>query len=241
MAQPPFTIIVPVFEETDALAFSNYYFNRLGLQPIFGLDSKRIGRKAEVTKILGRTPLVYENPGNCIEAGYDKLAALAPTDWILRVDCDEVPNTEMLRHCERFVAKPSDAYCGYDRDDLLWRSGHFERLKYKPLFVDSQYRLFNRTKVKFISRIHTPGFYMPKWKVPFLPGWNAPRAARLYHLQRVFITAKQRGEKLTRYNSQSQQQTFNDWLARSDDSFKWRAFHDTAFTTIFADWKATLT
>ena len=239
MSQPPFTIIVPVFEETDALAFSNYYFNRMGLQPIFALDSKRLNRKAEVTKILGRTPLVYENPGSCIEASYAKLAALSPSDWILRVDCDEVPNAEMLRHCKRFVAKPSDAYCGYDRDDLLWRGNHFERLKYSPLFVDSQYRLFNRSKVKFISRIHTPGFYMPKWKVPFLPGWNAPPTARLYHLQRVFITQQQRAEKLNRYNSENQQQTFNDWLARSDDSFKWQEFHDTAFTTIFADWKAT--
>ena len=239
MSQPQFTIIVPVFEETQALAFSNYYFNRLGLQPIFALDSKRRNRKAEVTKILGRAPLVYENPGSCIEASYDKLAALSPSDWILRIDCDEVPNAEMLRHCTHFVAKPSDAYCGYDRDDLLWRGGYFERLKYKPLFIDSQYRLFNRSRVKFISRIHTPGFYMPKWKVPFLPGWNAPRTARLYHLQRVFITQQQRAEKLNRYNSENQQQTFNDWLARPDDSFKWRAFRDTAFTQLFADWKVT--
>ena len=232
-----FAIIVPVFEETNALAFSNYYFNQLGLAPIFALDSKRLNRKAEVTTILGRPPAIYENPGNCIEASYDKLASLSPTDWILRVDCDEVPNKEMLQHCERFVSQPADAYCSFDRDDLLWRGDHFERLKYKPLFVDSQFRLFNRSKVRFQSRIHTPGFHVPKWKLPFLPGWNAPRNARLYHLQRTFITARQRAEKLSRYNGEGQQQTFNQWLGRPDESFKWRAFNDAGFTQMFADWK----
>ena len=238
MSQPAFTIIVPVFEETDALAFSNFYFNKLGLKPIFALDSKRISRRAEVEKLLNRQVAIYENPGNCIEASYQNLASLSPTDWLLRIDCDEVPNQAMLEHCTRFVGRPVDAYCGFDRDDLIWREGHFERLKYAPLFVDTQFRLFNRSKVQFISRIHTPGFHVPKWKLPFLPGWNAPRAARMYHLQRVFITPQQRTEKLARYNAAGQEQQFNTWLARPDESFKWRGFNDAAFTNIFAQWKA---
>lgn len=233
-----FTIIVPIFEETNALAFSHYYFSGLGLSPIYALDSKRKDRNVEVAKIIGRPPAIYENPGNCIEAGYEKLSALSPTDWILRIDCDEVPNSEMLRHCAKFVGRPSDSYCGFDRDDLLWRDTHFERLKYKPFFVDSQFRLFNRSKVRFLPRIHTPGFHIPKWKVPFLPRWNAPAAARLYHLQRSFITAQQRAEKLSRYNNAGQKQIFNEWLARPDDSFKWRPFNDSAFTKIYAEWKA---
>ena len=238
MSQPNFTIIVPVFEETDALAFSNFYFNKLGLQPTYALDSKRISRRAEVEKLLGRAVAIYENPGNCIEASYQNLASLSPTPWLLRIDCDEVPNQAMLEHCTRFVDRPTDAYCGFDRDDLIWREDHFERLKYAPLFVDTQFRLFNRTKVQFIGRIHTPGFYVPKWKLPFLPGWNAPRAARMYHLQRVFITPQQRAEKLARYNAAGQEQQFNTWLARPDESFKWRSFNDATFASIFAQWKA---
>ncbi len=237
MAQSAFTIIVPVFEETDALAFSHYYFAALGLQPIYALDSKRIQRRAEVENLLGCEVAIYENPGACIEASYDRLAALSPTDWILRVDCDEMPNAEMLAYCASFVARPTDAYCGFDRDDLLWRGTHLERLKYAPLFVDTQFRLFNSTKVQFLSRIHTPGFRVPKWKLPFVPIWNAPSRARLYHLQRVFITQAQRVEKLARYNRSGQDEKFNDWLSRPDDSFKWRPFYDQTFTRIFAQWK----
>lgn len=237
MSQSAFTIIIPVFEETDALTFSNFYFNKLGLKPIYALDSKRISRRAEVESLLGRAVAIYENPGNCIEASYQNLASLSPADWLLRIDCDEVPNLAMLQHCARFTTSPADAYCGFDRDDLVWRETHFERLKYAALFVDTQFRLFNRTKVKFINRIHTPGFLVPKWKLPFLPGWNAPRTARIYHLQRVFITAQQRAEKLERYNAAGQDQQFNNWLARPDESFKWRSFHDATFIEIFAQWK----
>ena len=210
MSQPAFTIIVPVFEETDALVFSNFYFSKLGLQPIYALDSKRLSRRAEVEKLLNRTVAIYENPGNCIEASYQNLASLSPTDWLLRIDCDEVPNHAILQYCANFVTYPTDAYCGFDRDDLIWREGHVEKIKYAPLFVDTQFRLFNRSRVKFLSRIHAPGFHVPKWKLPFLPGWNAPRAARLYHLQRIFITPEQREEKLARYNAAGQNQQFNN-------------------------------
>ena len=210
MSQPAFTIIVPVFEEADALAFSNFYFNKLGLQPIYALDSKRIHRRSEVEILLGRDVAIYDNVGTCIEASYQNLAALAQTDWVLRIDCDEAPNRAMIEHCAKFVAHPTDIYCGFDRDDLIWREGHFEKIKYAPLFVDTQFRLFNRSGVKFLSRIHAPGFHVPKWKLPFLPGWNAPRAARLYHLQRIFITPEQREEKLARYNAAGQNQQFNN-------------------------------
>jgi len=238
MPQPNFCIIVPIFEETQALSFADFYYRQLGFEPIFALDSKRLGRRNEVEHMLGREVAIYNNLGNCIEAHYSDLAALSPMDWVLRIDCDEVPNLALLKHAERFVSKPTDAYCGFDRDDLIWRNGQFERLKYAPFFVDTQFRLFDRRKVKFISRIHTPGFHVPKWKLPFLPKWNAPRHARLYHLQRTFITTEQRAEKLLRYNGAGQEAKFNDWLARPDESFKWLSFHDEAFTANFAKWKA---
>ena len=233
-----YTIIIPVFEETAALLFSHAYFSSLGLVPIYALDSKKFSRRQEVEKLLGREVVVFENPGSCIESGYANLAALSPSDWILRVDCDEVPNAAMLQHCAKFVARPVDVYCGFDRDDLIWKGDHFEKLKYAPLFVDTQFRLFNRSKIKYVSRIHTPGFRVPKWKIPFVPIWNAPSRARLYHVQRVFITPQQRAEKLTRYNGAEQDQQFNDWLARPDESFTWRPFNDRQFTDLFARWKA---
>lgn len=201
------------------------------------LDSKQIGRRKSVEATLGRSVSIYENPGNCIEANYENLAALATTDWILRIDCDEVPNLKMLEHCAKFVAHPTDAYCGFDRDDLVWRDGHFERIKYNPLFFDSQYRLFNRRQVKFIAEIHTPGFQVPHWKLPLWPKWHGPLSARIYHLQRIFDSPLHRAEKAARYDSSGQSKTFAEWNSRPDHAFKWQKMNDVHLNSIFSQWK----
>ena len=231
-----FTIIVPIYDETTALSFSKAYFTKLGLEPLYVLDSKKHSRQTEVENLLGQKVAIYDNPGACIEAGYEQLASLSPTDWILRVDCDEVPNLNLIRHCTSFVAKPSDSYCGFDRDDLIWRDGHFERLKYAPLFFDTQFRLFNRRQVKFITKIHTPGFHIPVWKLPLGPWWHASLKARIYHLQRVLTQPANRFEKVQRYNAVGQDKKFDDWHKRQEDSFHWGSFGDQEFTKFFASW-----
>ena len=232
------TIIIPVFEETQALSFSKYYFDQHNLQPIYALDSKRSSRRAEVQKLLGREVAIYENPGNCIEASYQNLASLSPTDWILRIDCDEIPNPAMMAYCSQFAAKPTDAYCGFDRDDLRWNENRLEKVKVGFAFVDNQFRLFNRNKVKFINRIHTPGFDVPIWKLPFCPLWNASRNARIYHLQRPFLTDAERTKKIARYDAAGQDKKFHEWGLKSEKDIRWVPFHDQEFQDIFASWKS---
>ena len=230
------SIIIPIFEETSALEFSKFYFDKLNLKPTYALDSKRIERRKSLEEILGQSVSVYDNPGNCIEANYETLANLSTTDWILRIDCDEVPNLQLLEHCAKFIARPTDAYCGFDRDDVLWRGSHFERLKYNPFFFDSQYRLFNRRQVKFVKKIHTPGFEMPKWKLPLIPLWHGPLSARIYHLQRNFTSAQQRAEKVARYNSSGQSKTLGEWIRKDDESFKWTKLNAPELNSIYSQW-----
>ena len=232
-----FTIVIPVFEETLALSFSKAYFSSLGINPLYVLDSKRKERRAEVEQHLGHDVPIVDNPGNYIEASFQNLAALSPTDWILRIDCDEAPNQALLAHAARFVAKPTDIYCGYDRDDIIRRGECFEKLKYSPLFFDSQFRLFNRTKVKFVHQVHTPGFHVSKWKLPLFPLWHGPLNARIYHLQRNFISPQQRAEKAARYDQSGQNKEMSNWILRPDDSFKWEPFKDEAFNHFFAGWE----
>ena len=229
------SILIPVYEETAALSFSKFYFDQLGIHPTYVLDSKRINRRDQVEELLGRSVAIYKNPGLSIEANFQNLLDLADTDWVLRIDCDEVPNLAMLEHCEKFSARPTDHYCGFDRDDLIWQNNRFDRLVYAPLFMDSQFRLFNRNKVTVVKKVHTPGFHVPKWKLP-IPFWHAPRSARLYHLQRVFITYEKRREKSERYNRVGQSSHFDLWNTRRDDSFKWKPMHNNALTDIFLKW-----
>ncbi|MBG1230987.1 hypothetical protein F8B91_01405 [Aestuariivirga litoralis] len=231
-----FTIIVPVFGETRALQFSAFYFGQLGVKPFYVLDSKKQGRRAEVERLLGCEVAIYENPGNYIEANFERLTDLSPTDWILRVDCDEVPNLAMLQHCAKFVSHPSSNICGFDRDDLVWREDHFERIKQPFWFIDTQFRLFNRKQVKFVKRIHTPGFHVSKWKFPLVPAWHGPLNARLYHLQRPFISQADKLEKMQRYDQAGQDPKFHAAMMKKDDEMRWTRFADAAFTSLFASW-----
>ncbi len=176
-----------------------------------------------------------------MEANFERLAALSPTDWILRIDCDEAANPKLLEHCERFVRRPTSNLCGFDRDDLLWRGNRFERLKYSPLFFDSQFRLFNRRRVEFISQPHSPGYRVPKWKLPLVPLWHGPLDARIYHLQRTFASPEQRA---TRMRDRTDYQIgvgakYREWNLRPDDTFEWRNFEDSWFTELFAKWVGT--
>jgi len=236
--QPDFTIIVPFYKETTALAFASYYFGTLGIEPIFALDSKQIARRGEAEDIIGRPVAIYDNPGGFVESNFKQLAALSPTDWILRVDCDEVPNLKMLDHCARFVRRPTSNLCGYLRDDLLWRRDHFDKLKFSALYFDTQFRLFDRTRVRFKHEIHTPGYHVPKWKLPLVPLWAAPPRARLYHLARTFVAPAQRAARME--DRQDYQQgvgvAFREWNLRPDETHQWEHFDDPAFTRLFSDW-----
>lgn len=236
-----FGIVIPIYAEArDVLQFSKFYFEQTGYDPVYALDSKKIERRSEIEDILHQKIEIYDNPGRSyIEGHYDRLASLSPSDWVLRIDCDELPNREMLQYCHRFVCKPTDAFCGFDRDDLLWRGDRFERIKYAPLFFDTQFRLFNRTQVEFEPKIHSAGFKKPKWKTPLWPWWNAPLKARIYHLARTFVPEAQR---LARMSQRQDYETgvglkFREWNLRPDDMFKWRSFDDQWFTSLYAEWK----
>ncbi len=233
-----FTIIVPVFKEKTALSFSSFYFNALGLRPVYALDLKASMRRAEVENLVGDHVVIYHNPGNFLEANYQRLAGLSETDWILRVDCDEIPNIAMIEHCKKFVCSPTDAFCGFDRDDLIWRDGTFERLKFAPLYFDLQFRLFNRRKVRYIDVLHTAGFSRPWWKLPLFPKWHAPPAARLYHLNRTFLSPSARIEKQDRYRHAGQRAALDAWHRRPDQSFSWKKVTDASLVQIFSSWLA---
>lgn len=230
MAMPDYSILIPVFTETDALWFSKFYFDSLNLKPIYVLDSKRIDRRDEVERVIGREVLIYENPERYIEANFAKLAALSPTDWILRIDCDEVVSSALIAHAANFAKQGRGAIKGYDRRQLRWHEYHFQAEK-RFIQRDVQYRLFDRRKVEFLHRIHTPGYKVHPWQ--FLP---APRAARIFHLQFVFETVLDRKRKYEIYRKVENAQSFRDWFGITRGK-GWDTLEDPHLTSVYRAWR----
>ncbi len=198
--QQDFTILIPVFEETSALEFSIYFFQRMGVRPLYVLDSKRRDRKPEVEKLVGNAVPIYENnDGKTAEANFDKLISVSPTDWILRVDCDEVPNQEALAYCKQFMQSRSRGTVGFERPQLYFANDRLQAVAdqdYNATIASVQWRFFNRKTVKVDRRIHTPGYKLPLWGKTV-----APLPASLFHLEWVFTTPQGRAEKSVRYDS----------------------------------------
>ncbi len=226
-----YSIMVPVFAETDALTFSKFYFDSLNLKPIYVLDSKRIDRRDEVERIIGREVLIYDNPGLIAESNFEKFAALSPTDWILRIDCDEAISSALIEHVGAFVKRGKGSIKGYDRRQMRWHENGFEAQK-RFIQRDVQYRLFDRRKVKFVHEIHTPGY-----KVHPLQYIPAPRDARIFHLQFVFETAQQRQKKYEIYGTLEQAKTFGDWFSLHRRTVEWQPLDDAHLTSTYRAWR----
>jgi hypothetical protein len=144
-------------------------------------------------------PPFFENDKPFIENGYESFASTAPTDWILRLDCDEVPSPALIEAACRFVDSGSDAVMGFERHQLLWRNGKFrtaETDRFQPK-RQMQYRLFNRQSVSFVRDIHTPGIRVDR-------SVFAPSDAPLYHMSWIFLSLEDRKRKASRYDAHGQ-------------------------------------
>jgi hypothetical protein len=196
----PFTILTPIFNETKALEFSSFYFDRLGADVRYVLDSQCTPEAAETLRRLGREAYHFDNDQPFIENGYESFCAASPTDWILRIDCDEVPSRELIEACREFVAHDEAGVAGFERHQVLWRDKRLwtataERFN---CVHQRQWRLFNRAAVRFCRTIHTPGIEVRA------PVAMAPTAA-LFHLSWVFLTWEERLAKAARYDRHGQQ------------------------------------
>jgi hypothetical protein len=237
-AQPnDFTILIPVFEETSALEFSVHFFEQLGIRPHYVLDSKRRDRKSEVEKIVGYAVPVYQNDdGKTVEANFDRLISISPTDWIFRIDCDEVPNLEAITQCQQFIHSQSGTILGFARPQLFFEQSCLRAVSdrdYNSAIATTQWRLFNRNRVKIDRRIHTPGYKIPFWRksVASLP-------ASLFHLEWIFTTSKTRAEKSAKYEALRQASHMKELQLRNQQDLSSVPSNATGLERTLLEWFA---
>jgi len=196
----PFSVLVPVCNETLALKFSSFYLSKLDVEPLYVLDRKASEETGRILEESGQRFTVYENDKPFIENGYDSFAAQSPTDWILRLDCDEVANLALIRLCEAFVREQRDTVIGFERDQLLLGNDELLYCATNDRFSPQRHmqpRLFNRGRVTFDKRIHTPGIRCDRLFV-------APSVARIYHFSWIFSSWADRLAKSGRYDKAGQ-------------------------------------
>jgi hypothetical protein len=203
----PFTIQIPVFNETRALSFSSFYFDRVGMRPRYLLDTQRTPEAEAALRALGHEIRFFFNDKPFIENGYEQFAAASPTDWILRLDCDEVPSLELIEFCRGYIESGNTGVVGFDRHQVIWRDNRLMTATTERFLPAQarQWRLFNRHQVSFDRRIHTPGIYIDEHM-------SAPPQAAMYHLSWIFLDWNERLEKAARYNVGQATEINGSWL-----------------------------
>ncbi|WP_158810269.1 hypothetical protein [Beijerinckia sp. L45] len=195
----PYTIQIPVFDEIDALKFSAFYFGCIGVEPRYVLDSKHAPAAKAALDSLGCEFGAFDNDKPFIENGYEKFAAASPTDWILRLDCDEIPSIALLEACTNLVSVDAQGIGGFERHQVLWRNNRLLSARADRFTPTNQrqWRLFNRKRVQYNTAIHTPGIHVD---VPIF----FPPEACAYHLAWEFLSWDDRVRKAARYDDHGQ-------------------------------------
>jgi hypothetical protein len=195
----PFEIMIPLYNETKALSFSDFYFNRLGVQPRYILDTQREEDTERILRLLRKDIVFFENDKFFIENGYQAFAEASPSDWILRIDCDEVPNRELIEFCRSFIEANGSSAVSFERHQVLWDDDRFLTATTERFMPQNsrQTRLFNRRRVSFNKSIHTPGILVGELL-------TAPSEATLFHLSWIFLTWEDRLNKADRYDAYGQ-------------------------------------
>jgi hypothetical protein len=226
----PFTIQIPVFNETRALSFSSFYFDRLGIRPRYLLDTQRTSEAEIALRALGHEANFFFNDKPFIENGYEQFSAASPTDWILRLDCDEVPSQELIEYCRKYIETGNTGVVGFDRHQVIWRNNRLFTATTERFLPSQgrQWRLFNRHRVSFDRRIHTPGIHIDEHM-------SAPPQAAMYHLSWIFLDWNARLEKAARYNLGQATEINRSWLIPINE-IEWTNLNAPLLRDSFSRW-----
>lgn len=115
------------------------------------LDSGSLDKTVDIARRLGARVLV--EPWRGFARQKTRATAVALNDWVLSLDADEALSPEAVRELENLLNRDELAADAYSWPRLTFYLGQW--LRQGGMYPDSQTRLFNRTKAKWLdSPVH---------------------------------------------------------------------------------------
>ena len=196
------TIVVPTINSSAWISDIYDVYRNAGLDPLFAVDSRSNDDTEGVLKRLGARYVAVASASRRVESLLPAIATSSPTDWVLRIDDDELPSGALLRWLsEADLGSDIGAYaipnCPLMLDDTK-RLLHSRFLAFGPAAdFDRHWRLFHRGRVQYTDKLHTPG-------VEVQNGARAPDDAMLLHFDWILRSYDERLKKYDRYRQQSE-------------------------------------
>lgn len=193
------SIVVPTLNSESYIDIILQYYSDHGIDIQVFVDDKSTDSTAAVVDRMGFPTHTFGGV-RVIEEAIQLIAARAGTEWVLRIDDDELPSLAMIERVRMLTANTADGPDVYNfarwqcavnaRGELIRNHAH------SPLY-HQQWRLFRAAKVRYTSDIHTPGI---------IPGdaplaVHNPVACAMIHLDWAVHSRDSRVEKIARYDA----------------------------------------
>jgi hypothetical protein len=197
------------------IKFQKLYAQKIKNDFNFIVDSKNNKFRKILARIQGQK--IFDNTGEILEAGYRSFVDKSPSDWILRLDSDEVINRAGIRFldAQRFEVQEVVGFTRYQVVEVkdkfyILSNPEFSREKH------IQIRLFNRTYGSFGNQhIHNPGFSADEREIVI-----APNECAIYHLDFVIRDINVRMKKSIKYDALGQTPETRPYQILDDKDWK---------------------
>lgn len=192
-------IIIPTMNAEDYIDIVLDYYAEIGIPVTVFIDSK--SEDSTKSKVDARhvDTMVLNNPSPVVEAMIKELSVRSETEWVLRIDDDELPSKAMLAYVQQMLSDKATDSVGFPRlQCVVSETAKLKASKRHSPTAHTQWRLYRPAKVPFTTEIHTPGF-IPDAKSSVV----APIEATMIHLDWSLHSYESRQAKVKRYDAHS--------------------------------------
>jgi hypothetical protein len=178
-------------------------YRTLGIQPLYLCDIRSSDGTQDVLEGMGADMIPVKPKLDRVEHILSVTREAVETDWLVRLDDDEIPSAALIGWLDRSVEGINVPIIALSCRYVMLVDGRlcFSRLEDyyfhpDPTYLDPQWRAFRPREVDFIDTIHTPGFKITRYE-------TAPLWAFFIHFDWLLRSYTERRAKLKRYERQS--------------------------------------
>ena len=198
------SVVIPTRDSARHVGIVLAHYRRAGWPVQVFVDAASSDGTLGACRRAGFRAELIDNPAGRTEAMVAGMSARARTDWVLRMDDDELPTDAMIRAVNRCVAGDEQAKHAFRlRHCTLAAGGGLAAVRFYEDPPHDQLRLYNRRHARFDATLHSPGIDIANKVV-------AEPDAFFVHLQWIVKTYAERADKIARYDAQ-RQGAGSDW------------------------------
>ena len=195
------TVVIPTINSMHWLGHLIDHYRGLDVSVVFAVDART---SDETRKVLAKKKSAYfevrgEHPR--VESLMQNIVSKLKSQWILRLDDDEVPSPALLKFVDKAIEGSTEFTWGFPRVYLRYERA-LDEVQYSRFLpigpiggADRQWRLFSKSGVKLADALHTPGFIANCKR-------EAPGDAVMFHFDWVLRSLGERITKVRSYEAQ---------------------------------------